>query len=44
MFVDLIVFSGANSEGSRLPVWFLHSRDGDVHLHPAEEQTSAHHG
>lgn len=25
-------------------MWLLHSWDGDVHLRPAEEQTSAHHG
>lgn len=39
-----VVFVGENSEGSWLPVWLLHSRDGDVHVRSAEEQPSAHHG
>lgn len=37
-------FAGANSEGSRLPVWLLHPRHGDVHVRSAEEQTTAQHG
>lgn len=35
---------GANSQVSRLPVWLLHARDGDVHLHSAEEQAQTQHG
>lgn len=39
-----VVPSGANSEGSWLPVWILHSGDGDVHVRLAEEQAKANHG
>lgn len=44
MFSDSAVPPGANSEGSWISVWILYSRDGDVHVHSAEEQASADHG
>lgn len=41
---SMFVCVGANSQVSRLPVWLLHARDGDVHLHSAEEQAQTQHG